>query len=164
MPSGCRLSRASTSPWLPAAAPGLDHLGIQVETQDEWQEVHGRLRRAERPVPEEGAATGGYARSATSWIRDPQGLSSEAFPTSGESTAYGDSIRLGSIRTVRTSGCGDCRAGQSAGRMKPSSHDHRGVDVMEELTRFTWMLRDRADCLMDRCSERQPALALPTNL
>ncbi len=33
---------------------GLDHLGIQVETQGELEEVYGRLRQADRPVLDEG--------------------------------------------------------------------------------------------------------------
>ena len=91
---------------------GLDHLGIQVETQDELQEVYGRLRQADRPVLEEGATTCCYARSEKSWISDPQGVSWEAFLTTGESTVYGDSIDLGPIRTAKTSAC--CASAASA--------------------------------------------------
>jgi catechol 2,3-dioxygenase-like lactoylglutathione lyase family enzyme len=73
------------------SAPGIDHLGIQVEDGAELQEVYGRLAQAEAPVLEEGKTTCCYAQSEKSWIADPQGVSWEAFLTSGESTVYGTS-------------------------------------------------------------------------
>ncbi len=85
--------------------PGLDHLGIQVETADELHDVYGRLRKADRPVLEEGATTCCYAKSEKSWIADPQGISWETFLTSGESTVYGDSVNLGAIRTTSGTCC-----------------------------------------------------------
>jgi len=84
---------------------GLDHLGIQVETQGELQEVYGRLRHADRPVLEEGATTCCYAQSEKSWITDPQGVSWETFLTTGDSTVYGDSADLGAIRTTAAACC-----------------------------------------------------------
>jgi arsenic resistance protein ArsH len=46
----------------------------------------------------------------------------------------------------------------AAGRMKPSSYYDRIVDVMEELVRFTVLLRPHTDRLTERYSERREAL------
>ena len=43
----------------------------------------------------------------------------------------------------------------SSGRLKSSSYYDRIVDVMEELVRFTVLLRPHADQLVDRYSERK---------
>jgi catechol 2,3-dioxygenase-like lactoylglutathione lyase family enzyme len=68
---------------------GVDHLGIQVESEDELREVYGRLTAAERPVLEQGQVTCCYAKSEKSWISDPQGVAWETFLTHGDSTVYG---------------------------------------------------------------------------
>lgn len=76
------------------AAKGIEHLGIQAESDEELAEVYGRLKAAERPVLEEGATTCCYAKSEKSWIADPDGVLWEAFLTSGDATVYGDSPAL----------------------------------------------------------------------
>ncbi len=80
------------------ATSGVDHLGIQVETPEELEEVYGRLQQAERPVLEEGATTCCYANSEKAWTSDPQGLLWESFLTTGESTVYGDDEKLAGFR------------------------------------------------------------------
>src|SRR5438067_601913 len=74
-------------------APSLDHLGVQVESSEELQEVYGRLRQAGSTVREVGSTTCCYAQSEKSWIDDPTGIAWETFLTSGESTVYGDSSK-----------------------------------------------------------------------
>jgi len=71
-------------------APGLDHLGIQVDDKEELNEVYARLRKAGGAIIEQGETTCCYARSEKSWIDDPAGISWETFHTTGESIAYGD--------------------------------------------------------------------------
>ena len=44
------------------------------------------------------------------------------------------------------------------GRMKPSAYYDRVVDVMEELVKFTLMVRERSEYLVDRYSERKGAV------
>ena len=83
------------------AKPGLDHLGIQVESESELQEVYGRLQQADGPVLEEGATICCYFQSEKSWIADPQGISWETFLTTGQSTTYGNS-RSTSVDLART--------------------------------------------------------------
>lgn len=79
------------------AAKGIEHLGIQVESNEELAEVYGRLKAADRPVLEEGATTCCYAKSEKSWIADPDGVVWEAFLTNGEATIYGHSPALSAL-------------------------------------------------------------------
>jgi predicted enzyme related to lactoylglutathione lyase len=71
-------------------APGLDHLGIQVESQEELRQVQARLHQAGGAVVEQGETACCYAKSEKSWIDDPAGVAWEAFYTTGENTFYGD--------------------------------------------------------------------------
>jgi catechol 2,3-dioxygenase-like lactoylglutathione lyase family enzyme len=70
--------------------PGLDHLGIQVESEGELHEVYSRLREAGGNIIEQGQTACCYAKSEKSWIDDPAGIAWETFLTTGESTSYGD--------------------------------------------------------------------------
>src|SRR6266481_1859343 len=70
--------------------PGLDHLGIQVESRDELQDVYARLRQAGGTIIEQGQTTCCYAKSEKSWVDDPAGIAWETFFTTGESTHYGE--------------------------------------------------------------------------
>ena len=92
-------------------APGLDHLGIQVESAEELQDVYARLQQAGGAILEEGNTTCCYAKSKKSWIDDPAGISWETFHTTGESTDYGTSVRKDAQIAHAKACCeGDARA------------------------------------------------------
>lgn len=75
---------------LSAHASGIEHLGIQAESQEELQEVYNNLKNAKGTIREEGKTTCCYANSEKSWIADPEGVEWETFYTFGESTFYGE--------------------------------------------------------------------------
>ncbi|MEM9324895.1 MAG: ArsI/CadI family heavy metal resistance metalloenzyme [Bacteroidota bacterium] len=64
---------------------GLQHLGIQVENEDELQEVYQNFGNTEGELLEEGHTVCCYAQSEKSWVKDPQGVEWEAFHTYGTS-------------------------------------------------------------------------------
>jgi catechol 2,3-dioxygenase-like lactoylglutathione lyase family enzyme len=69
-------------------APGIDHLGLQVDHRDELSALGVRLDAAGGTVVPEDAAVCCYARSDKLWTEDPQGTRWETFHTVGEATTY----------------------------------------------------------------------------
>lgn len=73
---------------------GVNHLGIQVDSEEEFDEVYARLKNADAPIIEEGQTTCCYALSEKHWTVDPEGIPWETFLTRGTSPVYGgDEIR-----------------------------------------------------------------------
>ena len=85
--------------------PGLDHLGIQVENDEELKEVYARLHQAGGDIIEQGETNCCYAVSEKSWIDDPAGISWETFLTMGESTDYGDGTGERVARVAHETSC-----------------------------------------------------------
>nr|WP_254220283.1 MULTISPECIES: ArsI/CadI family heavy metal resistance metalloenzyme [Burkholderia cepacia complex] len=73
------------------AAPGLDHLGVQVENESELAEMHTRLSSAALPVDKQISTACCYARSDKYWTVDPQGVAWETYQTLGEVPTFGES-------------------------------------------------------------------------
>jgi catechol 2,3-dioxygenase-like lactoylglutathione lyase family enzyme len=71
-------------------ASGVDHLGIQVETDGELRELSGRLKSAGETTHDQEAATCCYAQSNKAWVNDPSGVRWETFFTFGDATTYGE--------------------------------------------------------------------------
>lgn len=63
------------------ASPGLNHLGVQVESAEELAEMNDRLATLNASVEAEAGAACCYAKSDKYWITDPQGIAWETFHT-----------------------------------------------------------------------------------
>ena len=71
--------------------PGVDHIGIQVETEAELAEMNTRFSAAQLPVEAQTGTTCCYARSDKAWTVDPQGVAWETFRTLESAPVYGQS-------------------------------------------------------------------------
>ncbi|MCU4164698.1 ArsI/CadI family heavy metal resistance metalloenzyme [Carboxylicivirga caseinilyticus] len=71
---------------------GIEHLGLQMESEAELTEVYANMQKAKGTIREEGNCTCCYSKSQKSWITDPQGVDWEAFYTHGLATVYGEGI------------------------------------------------------------------------
>ena len=75
-----------------AATPRIDHLGFQVQSDDELGTITQRLDAAGQMVVKQENAACCYARGNKGWVNDPSGISWETFHTLGEHTVYGNDI------------------------------------------------------------------------
>ena len=64
-----------------AGTKGVDHLGLQVDEDDELGELRHRLKSAGMFLFDEGETVCCYARSDKSWVQDPAGIAWEAYRT-----------------------------------------------------------------------------------
>lgn len=69
---------------------GVNHVGLQVESLEELDEIQARLDRAAETTFKQPDAECCYAKSSKTWVRDPDGVAWESFVTHGQITQYGD--------------------------------------------------------------------------
>lgn len=70
--------------------PGVDHLGIQTDTEEELAELKVRARAADMALLDEGETTCCYARSDKHWLIDPQGIAWEHYHTLGNIPVFSE--------------------------------------------------------------------------
>jgi hypothetical protein len=85
-------------------AEGVDHLGIQVETDAELRTLAGRLKDAGETTRDQEATTCCYAKGNKSWVNDPAGVRWETFFTFGEATTCGEDEPAAAMKPA--TGCG----------------------------------------------------------
>ncbi len=71
------------------ATPGLNHLGVQVESADELAEMSERLHKLDTEVVEEMGTACCYAKSDKYWATDPQGIAWETYHTLDSIPVFG---------------------------------------------------------------------------
>ena len=71
---------------------GINHVGLQVDSTEELGEIQSRLRDAQQRTLDQDDAQCCYARSAKTWVRDPDNVAWETFVTFGQTTRYGDDL------------------------------------------------------------------------
>lgn len=67
---------------------GVNHLGLQVESDAELQDLHSRLAAADAGVVAEKNVSCCYARSDKYWVTDPSGVAWESFHSLGTVPLY----------------------------------------------------------------------------
>ena len=87
-----------------ARSVGVDHLGIQADSDHELRELADRLKSAGETTRDQEATTCCYAQSNKSWVDDPSGVKWETFFTFGDSTGYGEDEP---INHVKQQSCGE---------------------------------------------------------
>ena len=71
------------------ATPGLNHLGVQVESAEELVEMSARLQKLDTEVVEEAGTACCYAKSDKYWATDPQGIAWETYHTLDSIPVFG---------------------------------------------------------------------------
>jgi catechol 2,3-dioxygenase-like lactoylglutathione lyase family enzyme len=86
------------------AKAGVDHLGIQVESDAELGQLRSQLAQADVAIRDQRNATCCYAKSDKHWTIDPQGIAWESFHTLEAAPRYGDDARL-PVREAKAACC-----------------------------------------------------------
>ena len=71
---------------------GVDHLGLQVDSDEELAELRASVGEAHIGALEQPDAACCYATSDKYWVTDPQGIAWETFHTLGDIPVYGEHV------------------------------------------------------------------------
>jgi len=75
--------------------PGIDHLGVQADSDEELAELKARASAAGLALLDEGETTCCYARSDKHWVTDPQGIAWEHFRTLNDIPVFSQTADAG---------------------------------------------------------------------
>jgi len=72
-----------------AETVGVDHMGIQVDSDDELTEITNRLKSANQKLFDEGDTTCCYMEATKAWVKDPAGIAWEAYRNMADAELFG---------------------------------------------------------------------------
>jgi catechol 2,3-dioxygenase-like lactoylglutathione lyase family enzyme len=98
------------------SSAGIDHLGIQADSEEELAELKERAGAADAALLDEGATTCCYARSDKHWVTDPQGIAWEHYRTLGDIPVF----REAGNGAAAAACCTPAEASQAAGCCGPA--------------------------------------------
>jgi catechol 2,3-dioxygenase-like lactoylglutathione lyase family enzyme len=87
------------------AKAGLDHLGLQVESDEDLAGLRSQVERAQIAALDQTGASCCYAKSDKYWITDPQGIAWETFHTLDAIPVFGEDNRTGQLAQVDSACC-----------------------------------------------------------
>jgi catechol 2,3-dioxygenase-like lactoylglutathione lyase family enzyme len=85
--------------------PGVDHLGVQVDSDSELKGLREQIAVAQIPALDQPEAECCYARGDKYWITDPQGVPWETFHTLDSIPVYGSTATPKPARDTATACC-----------------------------------------------------------
>src|SRR5919109_5353038 len=78
--------------------PGINHLGFQVESDEELKAMRGQLEAADTGLLEQTGAACCYAPPDKYWVTDPQGVAWETFHTLDTIPMFGEDSRAAAMQ------------------------------------------------------------------
>jgi catechol 2,3-dioxygenase-like lactoylglutathione lyase family enzyme len=87
------------------ATPGVDHVGLQVDSGDELEVIAERLKQSGAGLLEEPNATCCYAKSDKYWALSPDGAKWELYHTFADSKSFGASPSRDALEKAATPAC-----------------------------------------------------------
>ena len=89
---------------------GVNHLGMQADTDLELEDIHAKLAQANRAIVAEKGVHCCYANSDKYWVTDPQGIAWESFRSLGDVPLYGAEDRAPAPASCGSEQAGGCCA------------------------------------------------------
>jgi len=98
------------------AQAGLNHLGFQLDSDEELKAMRDHLSRADTALTEEADAHCCYAVSDKYWVTDPQGIAWETYHTLGSIPVFNDATQasVGCCAPETSTGAADSRTEPAA--------------------------------------------------